>query len=147
MKTEPTTYSIDDLARQGVTPWEGVRNYQARNFMRDSMHVGDAVFLYHSNTSIPGIVGLGEVASEAYPDYFAWDPDSKYWDPRSTPENPVWYMVDIQFHRKLPSVVSLHTLKKDARLNGMMVVQKGSRLSVQPVTPDDFEYIMERYIV
>lgn len=142
MKCEPSAYSIDDLSRDGKTQWEGVRNYQARNIMRDDMKVGDLVFFYHSNTDPPGIVGLCEVVREGYPDYFAWNEDSKYFDPRSTKEKPVWYMVDIVFKEKFNELISLEALKSFPELSDMRVTQKGSRLSVQPVNKAHFEFIL-----
>jgi len=142
MKCEPSAYSIDDLSRDGKTQWEGVRNYQARNIMRDDMKVGDLVFFYHSNTDPPGIVGLCEVVREGYPDYFAWNEDSKYFDPRSTEDKPVWYMVDIVFKKKFSELISLEALKSFAELSEMRVTQKGSRLSVQPVDKAHFEFIL-----
>jgi len=142
MKCEPSAYSIDDLSREGKTQWEGVRNYQARNIMRDDMKVGDLAFFYHSNTEPPGIVGLCEIVREGYPDYFAWNEDSKYFDPRSTEEKPVWYMVDIVFKQKFSQVISLPALKSFPELAGMRVTQKGSRLSVQPVDQAHFDFIL-----
>jgi len=142
MKCEPSAYSIDDLSRDGKTQWEGVRNYQARNIMRDDMKVGDLAFFYHSNMEPPGIVGLCEIVREGYPDYFAWNEDSKYFDPRSTEEKPVWYMVDIVFKEKFSRVISLPALKAFPELAGMRVTQKGSRLSVQPVDKGHFDFIL-----
>jgi predicted RNA-binding protein with PUA-like domain len=142
MKTEPGTYSIDDLQRQGLTPWEGVRNYQARNFMRDGMKVGDRVLFYHSNAKPPGVAGVGEVCREAYPDHFAWDPASPYYDPKSSPEHPVWQMVDVAFVEKFASVIPLDALRKKAALKDMLVLKKGMRLSVQPVTAREFKTVV-----
>ncbi|MDH3298861.1 MAG: EVE domain-containing protein [Gemmatimonadota bacterium] len=139
MKTEPTTYSIDDLARDGRTHWEGVRNYQARNLMRD-MAVGDRVLVYHSNAKPPCVTGEARVAREAYPDPFARDPDSKYFDERATAADPRWFMVDIEFVRKLASPVPLDILKNAPGLQDM-VVTKRSRLSVQPVTSAEFDIV------
>ena len=146
MKTEPNVYSIDDVKKQGVTPWEGIRNYQARNFMKNDMRIGDEVFIYHSNATPPGIVGLGSVASTPYPAHFAWDTKSPYFDPKSLKENPRWFMVDIKFKQKFSRLISLTELKEDPKLNQMMVTKKGSRLSIQPVLTDDFHYIIERYV-
>ena len=145
MKSEPDVYSIDHLIEDGVTHWEGIRNYQARNFMMNDMSIGDEVFFYHSNTEIPGIVGLAEVSSEAYPDFFAWDQDSKYFDPRSTKENPRWFMVDVKFKKKFDTIISLSDIKKDQGLKEMLVVKKGMRLSIQPVMVEEFQYIIEKY--
>ncbi len=142
MKTEPDVYSIDDLARDGVTPWEGVRNYQARNFMRDSMRVGDRVLFYHSATKIPGVAGLGKVKRIGLPDPSAWDPASPYFDPRSTPDDPVWMMVEVAFAEKFPRLVGLAEIKADAELSGMLVCRRGMRLSIQPVEVDHFERVV-----
>jgi predicted RNA-binding protein with PUA-like domain len=136
MKTEPNTYSIDDLEREGRTQWEGVRNYQARNLMRE-MQLGDRVLFYHSSANPPGVVGEARVVREAYPDHFARQPDSPYFDEKASAEDPRWYMVDVEFVRKLPGFVSLETLKGAPGLGDMIVTQR-SRLSVQPVTRDEF---------
>ena len=141
MKSEPEVYSIDDLARDGQTAWEGVRNYQARNFMRDDMKIGDRVLFYHSNAKPPGVAGLAEVCSAAYPDPAAFDPTSPYFDPKSKPEAPAWLRVDLRFVARLPRLVSLDELKQDAALEGMLVIQRGQRLSVQPVRPEHFDHI------
>jgi Uncharacterized conserved protein len=141
MKSEPGDYSIDDLAKDGRTHWDGVRNYQARNFMRDEMQVGDPVLFYHSAVKPPGVVGLAEVVSEPYPDHTAWDPDSKYYDPESTPDDPRWFMVDIGFVEKFPRMVSLDEIKSHPELSEMVLVRR-SRLSVQPVTEREFEIIV-----
>ena len=134
MKCEPAAYTIDDLARDGRTSWEGVRNYQARNFMRDEMQVGDEVLFYASNADPSGVTGLARIARAGYPDPFAWKKGHKYFDGASTPAKPVWYMVDLEFVDRFPAVVPLETLKETRGLEQMMVTQKGSRLSVQPVT-------------
>lgn len=141
MKSEPYVYSIDDLERDGSTHWEGVRNYQARNLMKD-MKVGDRVLFYHSNAKPPGVVGTARVCRVAYPDHFSWDSDSKYFDEKSTPEAPRWFMVDVEFESKLPRMVSLDELKVAAGLEDM-VVTKRSRLSVQPVRPKEFEIVVK----
>ncbi len=143
MKSEPDVFSIDDLARDGRTCWDGIRNYQARNFMRDEMHVGDLVLFYHSNAKPPGIAGLAQVCREAYPDYTAWDTRSAYFDERSTPDNPVWMMVDIEFVERFPEVLSLEELKSTPALADMKVVQKGQRLSVQPVSAAHMDAVLE----
>ena len=145
MKTEPDVYSIDDLENEGKTHWEGIRNYQARNFMMNDMTVGDEVLIYHSNASPPGIVGLATIASEPYPDHFAWNDESKYFDAKSTPEKPRWFMVDVAFKKKLNQMISLETLKNDTNLIDMMVTKKGSRLSIQPVSDTEFDYIIKTY--
>lgn len=141
MKSEPDVYSIDDLARDGQTAWEGVRNYQARNFMRDEMKVGDAVLFYHSNAKPPGVAGLAEVCAPAYADPAAFDPASPYFDPKSKPEAPTWLRVDLRFVARLPRLVSLEELKQDPALEGMLVIQRGQRLSVQPVQPAHFDRV------
>lgn len=133
MKTEPSCYSIDDLARQKVGTWDGVRNYQARNFMR-AMRKGDVVFIYHSSADVIGIVGVGEVAREAYPDKTQFDLKADHFDPKSTPDNPRWDVVDIRFKKKLARVITLAEIKNDPQLQDMVVAQRGSRLSVQPVS-------------
>lgn len=141
MKSEPDCYSIDDLKRDKRGSWDGVRNYQARNFMRDEMQVGDLVLFYHSSCSVPGIVGLAEVCREGYPDHTAWNKKSEHPDPKSTKENPVWYMVDVCFKKKFKEVISLEQLKSDKRFTTMKVVQRGQRLSVQPVSRTHFDLI------
>ncbi|MGA0242086.1 MAG: EVE domain-containing protein [Candidatus Marinamargulisbacteria bacterium] len=145
MKTEPDVYSIADLEAEGRTPWEGIRNYQARNFMMNDMCVGDEVFIYHSNAKPPGIVGLGTICSDPYPDHFAWNDDSKYFDPKSTPSSPRWFMVDVQYKATFSAMISLNQLKTDRALVDMMVVQKGARLSIQPVSIQHFDYILRTY--
>jgi predicted RNA-binding protein with PUA-like domain len=144
MKSEPSCFSIDDLqhAPNQTSPWDGVRNYQARNFMRQQMKIGDLIFFYHSNCTPPGIVGIAEVASEAYPDYTAFDPESEHPDPKSTPENPRWYMVDVRFVKKLPGIISLDQLKQHPELSDMQLLRKGNRLSVLPINKDDWDYIL-----
>jgi predicted RNA-binding protein with PUA-like domain len=141
MKSEPDAYSIDDLESDGTTHWDGVRNYQARNLMRDEMEVGDKVLYYHSRLRPPGVVGLAEVVKEAYPDHTSWDSDSNYFDPKSTPEEPRWFMVDIAFVRKLDRMVSIDELKEYPELKDMVLLNR-SRLSVQPVTPEEYEFIV-----
>lgn len=142
MKSEPEAYSIDDLAAEGTTHWDGVRNYQARNLMRDEMKVGDRVLYYHSRLRPPGVVGVAEVVEEAYPDHTSWDPDSNYFDPKSTPEEPRWFMVDIAFVRKFDRMVSIDELKEYPELADMVLLNR-SRLSVQPVTPEEYEFIVD----
>ena len=141
MKVEPSAYSIDDLARDGSTSWEGVRNYQARNFMRDQMQVGDGVLFYASNADPSGVTGLAEIARAAYPDAYAWKKGHTYFDAASTPEKPLWYSVDIRFVERFPRVVSLDTLKSTPGLQDMVVTKKGSRLSIQPVTKREFDIV------
>ena len=141
MKVEPSAYSIDDLARDGSTSWEGVRNYQARNFIRDEMQVGDGVLFYASNADPSGVTGLAEIARAAYPDAFAWKKGHTYFDAASTPEKPLWYAVDIRFVERFPGIVSLETLKSTPGLEEMVVTKRGSRLSIQPVTKREFEIV------
>jgi predicted RNA-binding protein with PUA-like domain len=135
MKSEPEVFSFEDLkaAPDQATPWEGVRNFQARNFMRDAMRIGDTVLYYHSNCAEPGIVGLAEIASAPYPDPTQFDPSSDYHDPRSAPDNPRWMLVDVRFKEDLPRPVSLREIKAHPVLREMLVAQRGSRLSIQPV--------------
>jgi predicted RNA-binding protein with PUA-like domain len=141
MKCEPGAYSIDDLERDGVASWEGVRNFQARNLLRDELEVGDGVLFYASNAEPSGVSGVAEVVREGYPDPFAFKRGHKYYDPKSDPAAPTWYSVDIRFVEKFPQVVPLATLKATPGLESMMVVQKGSRLSVQPVTAPELEIV------
>jgi predicted RNA-binding protein with PUA-like domain len=141
MKCEPEAYAIEDLARDGVTGWEGVRNFQARNFLRDDAKVGDGVLFYASNASPSGVTGLAEVARAAYPDPTAFDPRSHYYDEKSDPEAPTWFQVDVRFVAAFPAIVPLETLKATPGLEDMMVTKKGSRLSIQPVTREEFEIV------
>jgi predicted RNA-binding protein with PUA-like domain len=141
MKSEPSVYSIGDLERDGQTSWEGVRNFQARNFMRDDMRVGDRVLFYHSNANPAGVAGLARVARAAYPDPAARDPKSDYFDPRASDEDPRWFMVDIAFEERFPALVSLDALRQTPGLEKMLVINR-SRLSVQPVTEEEFEIVV-----
>ncbi|HEB58264.1 MAG TPA: EVE domain-containing protein [Gammaproteobacteria bacterium] len=145
MKSEPDVYGIDDLAAApGKTDhWDGVRNYQARNFMRDQMKKGDKVFFYHSNCKQPGIVGIARVVREGYPDHTAFDPKEKYYDPKSDPARPRWYMVDIKFERKFRRTITLEELKQHKKLADMPLLRKGNRLSVMPVGEKEWEYILK----
>ncbi len=143
MKSEPDAYSIDDLKRDKREPWDGIRNYQARNMMRDDMQIGDDVFFYHSNCKEPGIVGLMKVASEAYPDPFQFDPESKYYDPKSDPDDPRWILVDVRFVRKLKRAISLKELKANPALDGMILTRKGNRLSIMPVSKEHWDIILD----
>ena len=142
MKSEPDAFSIDDLKRKKQEAWDGVRNYQARNYMRDGMRVGDKVFFYHSNCAEPGIVGIATVATDAYPDPSQFDPKSKYFDPGSSRDNPRWLLVDVKFAKKLKRTITLKELQRDPVLDGMVLVRKGSRLSVQPVEAGHWEHIL-----
>ena len=143
IKSEPSCFSIDDLQRSPhqTSPWDGVRNYQARNFMRDGMRLGDLLFFYHSNCKPPGIVGVAEVVRQAYPDHTAFDPDSEHPDPKSTPEKPRWLMVDVKFVKKFSSMISLDQLKGYPKLANMPLLRKGNRLSILPVQPVEWQFI------
>jgi predicted RNA-binding protein with PUA-like domain len=144
MKSEPEDFSIDDLERVGTEPWTGVRNYQARNFMRDAMHVGDGVFFYHSNCEVPGIYGVAEVASTAYPDQTQFERDSKYFDAKATLEEPRWFLVDVRYVRKLAVPIALDTIRGHAETLGedFALIRKGSRLSVLPVTAAQWKRLL-----
>lgn len=143
MKSEPGCYSIDDLAKEKnkTTCWDGVRNYQARNFMRDDMKKGDQVFFYHSNANPPSVVGVATIVKESYPDFTAFDPNNRHFDPKSRQGEPRWFMVDIKLRKKFKRQLSLDELRTIKSLDGMVLLQKGSRLSVQPVTKKQFETI------
>ncbi len=145
MKTEPSTYSIDDLAaeKKKTTCWEGVRNYQARNMLRDDIKKGDRVLFYHSACKEPAVVGTAVVAKSGYPDPFAFDSKSKYYDPKSDPKNPTWYLVDVKLENKFDRPVTLKELRARTGLKDMVLVQKGSRLSVQPVKKKEFDTILK----
>ena len=142
LKSEPATYSIENLEDDGRTSWEGVRNYQARNFLRE-MKVGDRVLFYHSNAEPPGVAGVAQVVREAYPDPFAFDPASKYFDPGSKQDDPRWFMVDVGFLERFDEPVPLPVLRADPALEGMELLRKGSRLSVQPVTERQYERVVQ----
>ncbi len=144
MKSEPSTFGIDDLARvrNRTTGWDGVRNYQARNFMR-AMRKGDLAFFYHSSCEVPGIVGIMSVAREAYPDPTAFDPQDHHFDDKSDPDNPRWFMVDVKLVTKFDRVVSLEELRSHAsgKLKSMLILKRGNRLSITPVTKTEWEFI------
>ena len=142
MKCEPSAYNIDRLARDGTTSWEGVRNYQARNFMRDEMKAGDKVLFYASNADPSGVSGLAEISREAYPDKYARKKGHAYYDPKATADDPIWYMVDLRFVEKFPKVIPLETLKTTPGLEEMVVTRKGSRLSIQPVTKKEYDVVV-----
>lgn len=142
MKSEPEEVSIDDALRLGAAPWFGVRNYQARNFMRDQMTVGDGVLFYHSSCAEPGIAGLAEVSSTPYPDETQFDAKSKYYDAKSTPENPRWVLVDVKATRKT-RLLSLAEMRTRPELASMVVLQKGSRLSITPVTKEEWQAVLK----
>lgn len=143
MKSEPATFSIADLQESKITGWEGVRNYQARNMLRDEMQVGDRVLFYHSNCAIPGIAGLAEVVRASYPDPTAFDPSSPYFDEKSDPTNPRWYQVDVKFIRKFPHIITLAQLRATFGLEAMWVLRKGNRLSITPVTAKEYAIILQ----
>jgi predicted RNA-binding protein with PUA-like domain len=143
MKSEPDVFGIDDLERVGQEPWDGVRNYQARNFMRDDMKVGDKVFFYHSNCKEPGVVGIAEVATRPYPDPTQFDPDSKYYDPKSDPDDPRWMLVDVRYKRHTKRVIGLREIKAHAdALEGLQLIKRGNRLSVMPIDKAHWDYIL-----
>jgi predicted RNA-binding protein with PUA-like domain len=142
MKCEPAAYTIADLERDGTTSWEGVRNYQARNFMRDQMQVGDAVLFYASNADPSGVTGLATIARAGYPDQFSWKKGHKYFDAASSKDKPLWFMVDIAFEEQFADTVPLQTLKDTAGLEDMVVTKKGSRLSIQPVTKAEYAIVV-----
>ncbi len=144
MKSEPNAFGIDDLEKMPdqTEHWDGVRNYQARNMMRDDMKVGDQVFMYHSNCKPPGIVGHMQVVREGYPDFTAFNPQSKYFDEKSDPQNPRWFMVDIQLVCRFKRLISLDELKLHPQLEGMKLLQRGNRLSITPVSKDHWEFIL-----
>ena len=142
MKTEPDEFSIDDLAKKRTESWTGVRNYQARNFMRDGMQVGDGVLFYHSSCEVPGVAGIAEVGSTAYPDPTQFDRKSDYYDAASKREEPRWYLVDVKFKRKLKRVIALTELKDRRELDGFALISRGNRLSVLPVTKAQWDFIL-----
>ncbi len=142
MKSEPDSYSIDDLERDGREPWDGIRNYQARNMMRDEMRVGDQAFFYHSSCKVPAIVGVMRVASEAYPDPTQFDESSKYYDPKSSEEEPRWMLVDVEFERKLKRPIPLTELKEHPALDDFLLNRRGNRLSIFPVSKKHWRLIL-----
>ncbi len=148
MKSEPVTYGIDHLMAEhkGVDYWDGVRNYQARNFMRDQMRVGDQAFFYHSNCKVPGIVGIVSIVREAYPDHTQWDPESQYYDPSANPDrtDPRWWMVDVRFERQTKRIISLQELRGHSDvLPTLPLLRKGNRLSIMPVSDIDWHTILK----
>ena len=143
MKSEPDVYGIDDLRKDKTDHWEGIRNYQARNFIRDDMAKGDLAFFYHSSCDEPGITGVMKINKTAYPDFTAFDPEAKYFDPKSDPDNPRWFMVDVRYVRKLKRNLSLKELKLHEPLSNMRLLQRGNRLSIMPVAEHDWNYILE----
>lgn len=145
MKSEPSDYSIEDLASEPdqTTHWDGVRNYQARNMLRDQMQAGDQVLFYHSNTKPPGVVGVAEIVRSGYPDYTAFDPHNKHYDPNSDPDNPRWFMVDIRLQRQFKRLITLDELKAHSGLQDLALVRRGNRLSVMPVTAQQWALILD----
>ncbi|TDJ35464.1 MAG: EVE domain-containing protein [Gammaproteobacteria bacterium] len=141
MKSEPDAYSIDDLKKERVDHWDGIRNYQARNFMQE-MKKGDLILFYHSSCPEPGVVGVASVARKAYPDHTQFDPDGKHYDPKSDPDDPRWWMVDVRYKRKLKRTIGLKELKEQRRLEGMRLLQRGNRLSIMPVNKNEFDFIL-----
>ncbi len=148
MKSEPETFGIDhlQLSNNKTHCWDGVRNYQARNFMRDTMQVGDQAFFYHSNCKIPGIVGIVEIVSESYADHTAFDPESKYYDPKSNHITPRWYMRDIKLVKKLPQIIALSELRANPELSSLLILKTGNRLSITPVTAQQWNAILKTYM-
>jgi predicted RNA-binding protein with PUA-like domain len=142
MKSEPDVYSIDDLQRDGREMWDSIRNYQARNMMRDEMQIGDEIFFYHSSCKEPGIVGIMKVASKAYPDPLQFDKKSNYYDPKSTREEPRWFLVEVAFVRKLARTISLAEIKADKSLEDMILTRRGNRLSIMPVDKKHWDRIL-----
>lgn len=145
MKSEPSTFGIDDLILKPAQTehWDGVRNYQARNMMRDGMKMGDQVFFYHSNCDLPGIVGIMEIVREGYPDFTQFDPGNVHFDPKSKQDNPTWIMVDVKFVRKLSRTISLQELREVPELAELALVRRGNRLSVMPVAPQEWDIILK----
>ena len=142
MKSEPSVFSIDDLKYRNTEPWDGVRNYQARNMLRDAMKKGDLAFFYHSGCDEPGIAGILEITRSGYPDPTAFDPESPHFDPKSDPDNPRWYLVDVKYRRKLKRIITLEELRDHPPLRNMQLLQKGNRLSVTPDSSKEWDYIL-----
>lgn len=142
MKSEPDVYGFDDLKKEKTDHWDGIRNFQARNFMRDQMQKGDLAFFYHSNCEEPGIAGLMKIYKPAYPDFTAFDPKQKYYDPKSFPANPRWYMVDVKYVRKLKRFLTLRELKLHKALVDMRLLKRGNRLSILPIEKKEWDYIL-----
>lgn len=144
MKSEPEAFSINDLYNRTnqTEHWDGVRNYQARNMMRDAMKLGDQVFFYHSNCEVPGIVGIMEVVREGYPDFSAFDPDDQHFDPKSDPANPCWMMVDVKYVKTLSRLISLKELKFHSELADLALIRRGNRLSIMPVSEKQWDFIL-----
>jgi predicted RNA-binding protein with PUA-like domain len=145
MKSEPDVFSFDDLKKRPkkTEPWNGVRNYQARNFMRDEMKTGDLILFYHSSCEVPGVAGLAKVSSETYPDETQFDEKSEYFDPKATKISPRWFLIDVSYEKDLRIFISLEEIKKHKKLSEMRLLQRGNRLSILPVTREEFEYIVK----
>jgi predicted RNA-binding protein with PUA-like domain len=145
MNTEPDVLGIDDLKNKPnrISPWDGVRNYQARNYMRDQMKMGDLILVYHSSCQEIGVAGIAKVVRESYPDFTQFDQHSPYFDPKATQENPRWFMVDVKWVESFKKIIPLSLLKSQKALQNMVLVKKGSRLSVQPVTAQEYDYILK----
>ncbi len=145
MKSEPDVFGIEHLKKlpKKTDHWDGVRNYQARNMMRDDMKKGDLIFFYHSNCAEPGIVGIMKVVRESYPDHTAFNPEEKYYDPKSDPDKPRWYMVDVQYKRMIKRLISLRELKGYQELEGCPLVRKGNRLSIMPLNKNQWDFILQ----
>ena len=145
MKSEPDVFSIDDLYHRPrrTEHWDGVRNYQVRNMLRDTMKKGDKAYFYHSSCKEPGIVGIVDIMTEGYPDDSAWNPKSLYYDPKSTPEHPRWYMVDVRYRRKFHRCITLHEIKQHPELISMPLLRPGNRLSITPLTPTQWHFILQ----
>ena len=143
MKSEPSTYSIQDLKKSKKDLWDGVRNYQARNFMMNDMQIGDEILFYHSNAKPPGIVGLARVSKKAKPDPTAFDPKSKYYDPKSSKKNPRWFCVEVAFKSLFKEIISIEKLRQEKKLSKMLLLKKGQRLSVIPVTQSEYRHILK----
>ena len=141
MKSEPDVFSIDHLKKDKTTPWEGVRNYQARNFMMNDMSVGDQVLFYHSNAEPSGLAGTATISKKAFPDKLQFDKKSEYYDPKATPEKPIWFCTEVKYSAHFKKFISLEDLKNDPKCKNMLVIKKGQRLSIQPVDQKDFEYL------
>lgn len=144
MKSEPDVFSIDDLKKRGRENWDGVRNYQARNFMRDEMKKGDLILFYHSSCKVPGVAGIAQVSKECLVDKTSLDPKSPYFDEKSTPEKPRWFMVEVKFVEKFKSFLSLQEMKEIKSLGEMLILKKGNRLSITPVSKKEFEVIKKK---
>jgi predicted RNA-binding protein with PUA-like domain len=143
MKSEPDVFSIDELKKRKISLWDGVRNYQARNFMKKDMQIGDAVLFYHSSCEPPGIAGLARVCAAAEPDPTQFDRKSEYYDAKATKEKPIWYCVKVEFVEKFSDLVTLQSLRENAKLKSMLVLKKGQRLSIQPVTAEEFKIVLQ----